>query len=971
MRTILNSRRHHYVARASVFLIIVALIAGMAGCSCGGTISQDLEIWTWENLNEIRNNLGGHHTLMTNLDSSTIGYTALASRTANEGNGWEPIGTLTNPFEGIFDGQGFEISDLFIYRPDEDEVGLFGRVSEGGLIKNVGLVSVNVTGKKSVGALVGYNRKGTLYSDVGPPYSKTYSYGSVTGEEDVGGLVGNNYDGIVNQCESSADVFHVSCAPDEECWRTGGLVGLNSGTVLNCNYNGAVNGDCQVGGLVGLNEALFPTQVGLVEDCGGVYSVHGNYKVGGVAGQNVGDIRRASFEGVVNGTYEIVIYGALNEGATGNAHSSDTALPGSYVGGVVGWNGGNVEDCSAEVTVEGYQYVGGLAGANNGTVEDCSSDSKVTGTSNVGGLLGANWGNVDSCSSSGDVTGKDYVGGLVGYNAEGGTWSNSASSSYVTCDSNCGPLIGRDESVRYNLRVSSTSGGSVTSPGEGTFAYNEGEVINLVATPDAGYPGLPGYQFIEWTGDVGTIANINAASTTITMNGSYNITANFEEIPEQPSELVIGMARDTDESLAIFEQVAAGPVMREFVEQVNAAGGVHLSAYDTATEDCYVPLEIDRREINVATWDIGDVTAEICADIANGDVHFLFGGPYTDSIFTQAPIANAAHVVLLTFEGGASYIANDPEKLAKWPYVFNTLSYSDWYQLPVLSAMLEAELGRPPKAYVVHIEGQHGDEYLAVAEDNFDVLGDVEVPFDPAELDAEEVVLGAMAALGDPANPNYDLFCCFAYPDHVLGITALSQVHGFNSPAMIFGPGANFGFYPYLYGDPPDPSLVDGILSFTAAAYDANAKIQAVYDLIAERMDDDEGDPISGLPGFPGILSLDYWGTPCYWAGLEMWLEAVEEVGYVDQELLRDALAAFEDDPADTVLGDCWFRMYGAPGEGGGNLDYLCHTGEIGQWQSGGVFETVGYEGITDDLPNYVVTADLMFPMTDNWGWLP
>jgi hypothetical protein len=101
-----------------------------------------------------------------------------------------------------------------------------------------------------------------------------------------------------------------------------------------------------------------------------------------------------------------------------------------------------------------------------------------------------------------------------------------------------------------------------------------------------------------------------------------------------------------------------------------------------------------------------------------------------------------------------------------------------------------------------------------------------------------------------------------------------------------------------------------------------------------------------------------------------MWLEAVERVGYVDQKLLRDALAAFANNPADTILGACWFRMYGAPGAGGGNLDYLCHTGEVGQWQSG-VFETVGYEGITNNLPNYVVTANLMFPMTDQWNWLP
>ena len=38
------------------------------------------------------------------------------------------------------------------------------------------------------------------------------------------------------------------------------------------------------------------------------------------------------------------------------------------------------------------------------------------------------------------------------------------------------------------------------------------------------------YRFVQWTGNVGTIANINAASTTITMNGYYIITANFEAV---------------------------------------------------------------------------------------------------------------------------------------------------------------------------------------------------------------------------------------------------------------------------------------------------------------------------------------------------------------------------------------------------------------------------------------------------------
>jgi preprotein translocase subunit YajC len=80
----------------------------------------------------------------------------------------------------------------------------------------------------------------------------------------------------------------------------------------------------------------------------------------------------------------------------------------------------------------------------------------------------------------------------------------------------------------YDLTISSiTKGsthsppGSVTTPGEGTFTYEGGTVVNLVAEAQGGT------GFIFWTGDVGTIADINDATTTITMNDNYSITANF------------------------------------------------------------------------------------------------------------------------------------------------------------------------------------------------------------------------------------------------------------------------------------------------------------------------------------------------------------------------------------------------------------------------------------------------------------
>jgi subtilisin family serine protease len=83
-----------------------------------------------------------------------------------------------------------------------------------------------------------------------------------------------------------------------------------------------------------------------------------------------------------------------------------------------------------------------------------------------------------------------------------------------------------EEIPQYDLTVNSTAGGSVTDPGEGTFTYYEGTVVGLIAEPEEGY------RLANWTGDVGHIANVRAAATTITIMGNSTIVANFEEIPQ-------------------------------------------------------------------------------------------------------------------------------------------------------------------------------------------------------------------------------------------------------------------------------------------------------------------------------------------------------------------------------------------------------------------------------------------------------
>jgi hypothetical protein len=73
------------------------------------------------------------------------------------------------------------------------------------------------------------------------------------------------------------------------------------------------------------------------------------------------------------------------------------------------------------------------------------------------------------------------------------------------------------------LSLSSTTGGNVTTPGEGAFRYVPGTVVSLVATPDQGY------SFVNWAGNVATVADVNAASTSVTMSGNYTVTANFAQ----------------------------------------------------------------------------------------------------------------------------------------------------------------------------------------------------------------------------------------------------------------------------------------------------------------------------------------------------------------------------------------------------------------------------------------------------------
>ena len=319
--------------------------------------------------------LDGNYELTGNIDASS-------SRNMNDGKGFNPIGRDINPsiaFTGTFDGKGFVINDLYINRLGEipfDCIGLFARMSNGGEIKNVGLVNVFVFGDYNVGALVGCLGTGKIID--------CYSTGNVSGTEgyvagslSTGGLVGT----VTGSSTITASYF-IGTVSGTAYNNIGGLVGSfdpsssnTMSTMADCYFAGNVSGtDAIVGGLVGYSNGATITNC---YSTGNVYgacdNVYLNCNVGGLVGyMNRGHITNSYSTALVNGTGDCTI------------------------GGLIGfWDGGantTITNCYSTGSVSGTgYYIGGLIGAvtGNGIAINCYSTGAVSGTGdNIGGLIG-------------------------------------------------------------------------------------------------------------------------------------------------------------------------------------------------------------------------------------------------------------------------------------------------------------------------------------------------------------------------------------------------------------------------------------------------------------------------------------------------------------------------------------------------------------------------------------------------------
>ncbi len=268
------------------------------------------------------------YELTGDMDFDTDGDGAADSDDAywNNGEGWEPFFFF---FNATFDGNGHTLSNLFINRPNEGSVGLFG-LSDAA-IKDVNLTGVNVTGATGAGSLVGYNM-GTI--------DGSSAAGVVAGNSIPGGLVGANHGtitgssaavavstnhnsagGLVGQNQSSGSIVASYATGDVTGGSGGGLVGMNFASVSSSYATGNVAGDGRSGGLVG-------NHFGTVEDSYATGSVTTtSYSAGGLVGLDAGTCTDSYWDTTTSG----ITTTGCGDGKTTTELQTPTTATGIYV----------------------------------------------------------------------------------------------------------------------------------------------------------------------------------------------------------------------------------------------------------------------------------------------------------------------------------------------------------------------------------------------------------------------------------------------------------------------------------------------------------------------------------------------------------------------------------------------------------------------------------------------------------------
>jgi hypothetical protein len=187
------------------------------------------------------------------------------------------------------------------------------------------------------------------------------------------------------------------------------------------------------------------------------------------------------FEGIFNGNGHTIshitigLFGLLESGAAVmnlGVVDVNVNVTDQYVGGLVGYNRGNIFNCYCTGSVNGGDWiVGGLVGLNDeGIISTSYSNSTVSGNDTVGGLVGINSGSITNSYSTGMVTGEVNLGGFVGISGNQSKIINCFSTGVVIGGNMISGLIGKNlykSSIITGFWDMETSGQIVSDGGTG------------------------------------------------------------------------------------------------------------------------------------------------------------------------------------------------------------------------------------------------------------------------------------------------------------------------------------------------------------------------------------------------------------------------------------------------------------------------------------------------------------------------
>lgn len=286
------------------------------------------------------------------------------------GTGWVPIGGYDGSkngsgFEGIFNGNGKTIRNLYINNEEKTSIsGLFGGIT-GATIKDLGVLGKIYCNSSSVGGIIG---SGTAQS----------------GKEIN-----------IDNCFFNGTIENINTGGN-----TGGIGGYLTNATINinkCYCIGSIKGNNSDGGSCGTGGIVANSNRAIIKNCYNESNIIGYSRVGGLVGNNGNEIYDSYNKGEIKG--------------------------GQYVGGIVGYTAKVVERCynTGKIMTTG-NYAGGIAGAiyagGNQKIYQCYNTGRIEGKSNIGGILGRIYSApslmIEQCYNTAIVVGTDFTAGIVG-----------------------------------------------------------------------------------------------------------------------------------------------------------------------------------------------------------------------------------------------------------------------------------------------------------------------------------------------------------------------------------------------------------------------------------------------------------------------------------------------------------------------------------------------------------------------------